>query len=236
MTNTIKIMNTKKFGILSVFLIFILGCSFLASPTATPSLVPPSQTPQSPTAVPPTSTVMPPTQPASLGTIALDFVALMCDAQWMNGYEHLTACPPSNADLSGGYAKLIDPTSEGLPANTPVMLTVVGTTSNAVFFRYPTFNVHAGDRFRATLRCQSASTTCDIDFRLEYYDANGKYHSPFADWHYTAGQSPINEDYDLSSLAGQKVDFVLGIQSNGSGSPQDNGALWIAPVIYRPNP
>ena len=116
------------------------------------------------------------------------------------------------------------------------MLTVVGTTSNAVFLRYPTFSVHAGDRFRATLRCQSKSTTCDIDFRFEYYDANGKYHSPFADWHYVAGQPPINEDYDLSSLAGQKVDFVLGIQSNGSGSPQDNGALWIAPVIYRPNP
>ena len=225
----------KKFCILSVFLIFILGCSFAASPTLTPSPIPSTQTSQPPTPIPPTATLAP-TQPAALGTIALDFVALMCDAQWMNGYEHLVACPPPNADLSGGYAKAIDPTSEGLPANTPVMLMVVGTNSAAVFLRYPTFSVHSGDRFRATLRCQSTSTTCDIDFRLEYYDANGKYHSPFADWHYVAGQSPINEDYDLSSLAGQKVDFVLGIQSNGSGSPQDNGALWIAPVIYRPNP
>jgi len=225
----------KKIGIISIVLTFILGCSFLASPTPTASPIPPSQIPQIPTAIPPTATIAP-TQPASLGTIALDFVALLCDAQWMNGYEHLVACPPSNADLSGGSAKLIDPTSEGLPANTPVMLTVVGTTSNAVFLRYPTFSVHPGDRFRATLRCQSASTTCDIDFRLEYYDANGKYHSPFVQWSYGAGQPPINVDYDLSSLAGQKVDFVLGIQSNGSGSPQENGGLWIAPVIYRPNP
>ena len=154
----------------------------------------------------------------------------------MNGAQHLTACPPANADLSGGYAKVIDPATEGLPANTPVILTFAGTYSAALFLRYPSFKVHAGDRFRTTLRCQSASTICDIDFRLEYYDANGKYHSPFADWHYVAGQTPINEDYDLSSLAGQKVDFVLGIQSNGSGSPQDNGALWIAPHIYRPNP
>ena len=226
----------KRLFILSILTVFILSCGILtSSPAATATPIPPSATPLIPTAIPSIATLTP-TQSAPLGTVALDFVALLCDAQWMNGSQHLAACPPNGADLSGGYAIKVDPTTEGLPAGTPVFLTIAGIRSDAFFLRYPTFNVHNGDRFRATLRCQNASPSCDVDFRLEYYDANGKYHSPFADWHYVAGQPPINEDYDLSSLAGQKVDFVLGIQSNGSGSPQDNGALWIAPVIYRPNP
>jgi hypothetical protein len=229
----------KKPGILSIFLLFILACSFAATPPApTESPIPPSPTPQVATTVPPAATILPPTstQPASLGTIALDFVALLCDAQWMNGAEHLAACPPAGADHSGGYAILVDPTTEGLPAGTPVFLTIVGIRSNAFFLRYPTFKVHTADRFRATLRCQNASPNCDVDFRLEYYDARGVYSKTFQQWRYIAGQPPIHVDFDLSSLAGQSVDFVLAIQPEDGGLAQNNGALWIAPVIYRPNP
>ena len=226
----------KNFGILSIFLMFILACSFLASPPPSPTVlpIPSSQTPQIPTAIPPTSTVAP-TQPASLGTIALDFVALLCDAQWMNGAQHLTACPNANADHSGGYAVVIDPASEGLPANTPVLLTFAGTYSDALFLRYPTFKVHAGDHFRTTLRCQT-NAQCDVQFALEYYDAQGKYHSPFLQWDYKASDPVINADADLSSLVGQSVDFVLALRPENGTSSQDDGALWIAPHIYRPNP
>jgi hypothetical protein len=225
-----------KFGILSVFLIFILGCSFLASPTATASPIPPSQTPQSPTSIPPTATVLP-TQSASLGTVALDFVALLCDAKWMNGSQHLTACPPANADRSGGYAQVIDPASEGLPTNTPAILAYPGKYSAAIFLRYPTIKVHAGDRFRSTLRCSGPlNPNCDVQFALEYYDAQGKYHSPFMQWDYNPSMPDINVDADLSSLTGQSVDFVLALRPEHGSSAQDDGALWIAPVIYRPNP
>ena len=227
----------KKNGILSAFIIFILGCSFLASPTPTASPIPPSQTAQSPTAVVPTSTVMRPTQPASLGTIALDFVALLCDAQWMNGAQHLTACPPANADHSGGYAVVIDPATEGLPANTPVILTYAGTYSAALFLRYPTFKVHVGDHFRTTLRCSGPlNPQCNVQFALEYYDVQGKYHSPFMLWDYNPSMPDIHLDEDLSSLVGQNVDFVLALRPENGSSAQDDGALWIAPVIYRPNP
>ncbi|HEY9152164.1 MAG TPA: hypothetical protein VIN60_04705 [Anaerolineales bacterium] len=224
----------KRIGILSIFLIFILGCSFLASPPPTASPVPPSQTPQSPTAIPPTSTIAP-TQPASLGTIALDFVALLCDAKWMNGAQHLTACPTANADHSGGYAQSLDPASEDLPANAPTLLTIPAWSGGAaLFLRYPPFTVHTADRFRATLRCQ-VNAPCDVEYALEYYDANGKYHSPFLSWTYQAGTSAINVDADLSGLAGQTVDFVLALRPNND-TPQQDYSLWIAPVIYHPNP
>jgi hypothetical protein len=224
--------------LLSMIAILLSACGITQPvPTALPATTNTLATTATETSVPSTPTSFPTsTPPAMLGTIAQDFVALVCDAQWMNGAQHLKACPPPGSDLSGGYAQVVDPIQEGLPAGTPVMLTVVGTTSNAIFLRYPSFSVHNGDRFRAMLRCQSASTSCNIDFRLEYYDGSGKYHSSYQMWKYAAGQPPIDVDYDLSSLASQKVDFVLSIQSNGSGSPQENGGLWIAPYIYRPNP
>ena len=227
----------KHIGILLIILLFSLSCGVMATPlapTATP--IPPSPT-LVPTAVPPTATLVPPTPSTPLGTIALDFVALLCDAQWMNGAQHLTACPPANADRSGGYAAAIDPTTEGLPANTPVILAFPGTYSAAIFLRYPTFKVHAGDRFRATLRCSGpANSLCDVQFALEYYDAKGKYHSPFMQWNYNPSMPDIHLDEDLSSLAGQSVDFVLALRpENNTSAPQD-GALWIAPVIYRQNP
>ncbi len=153
----------------------------------------------------------------------------------MNGAQHLTACPDVNADRSGGYATVIDPVSEGLPANTPVLLTFAGTISAALFLRYPTFTVHAGDHFRAMLRCQTNSQ-CDVHFALEYYDAQGKYHSPFLQWDYKVGDAVINADADLSSLVGQSVDFVLALRPENGTLAQDDGALWIAPQIYRPKP
>ena len=155
----------------------------------------------------------------------------------MNGAQHLTACPPANADRSGGYAVVIDPATEGLPANTPVILTYAGTYSAAIFLRYRTFKVHAGDHFRTTLRCSGPlNPQCDVQFALEYYDAQGKYHGPFMQWDYNPSMPDIHVDADLSSLVGQSVDFVLALRPENGSSAQDDGALWIAPHIYRPNP
>ena len=227
----------KKFGILSIFLLFILACSFAATPLAPTALpLPPSQTPQPPTAVPPTVTVASPTQPP-LGTIALDFVALLCDAKWMNGARHLTSCPDPNTDHSGGYAAVIDPTTEGLSAGTPVILTIPAWSGGAaLFLRYPTLNVHAGDHFRATLRCSGPlNPQCAVQFALEYFDQQGKYHSPFLQWNYDPSMPDIQVDADLTALTGQNVDFVLTLRPNNE-TPQQDVAVWIAPVIYRPNP
>ncbi len=70
-----------------------------------------------------------------MGTIALDFIALLCDADWMNGAQHLTPCPGPGADQSGGYAAKLGPPQGGLPANTSVLLMV--PNAGALFLRYP---------------------------------------------------------------------------------------------------
>jgi hypothetical protein len=222
----------RKLVAIFLILISVLACDLSGAPTA-PTSAPTVAATQPPA---PTTTQQPPTPAPSLGTIALDFVALLCDAQWLNGGQHLKPCPAANADHSGGYAEAIDPLSEGLPAGTPTLLTIPAWNGfAALFLRYPSFTVHTGDRFRATLRCQ-ANVPCDVQYALEYYDAQGKYHSPFLQWNYRAGDPFINVDADLSALAGQTLDFVITLRPEGTTPPQQDYSLWIAPHIYRPNP
>jgi hypothetical protein len=227
--------------VVSLLLIASLAsaCNFSGGrPTATdtPTLAASTQPMNTATAIPPTTTPLPTSTPAaSLGTIVLDFTALLCDAEWMNGAVHLKTCPPSGSDQSGGYAILADPVTEGLPDGTPAILTFAGSNSAAIFLRYPTLTVHNGDHFRAGLRCE-INIPCDVQFALEYFDTQGKYHSPFLQWNYKAGDPAIEVDADLSSLAGQSVYFMLALRPQNTASPQQNGGLWIAPYIYRPTP
>jgi len=169
--------------------------------------------------------------PSPLGTIAMDFTALLCNADWMNGAEHLTPCPDPSADQSGGYATRYKDVPEGYPADTPILLMV--PNAGGLFLRYPSFKVNAGDRFRATLLCRT-SAPCDIQFALEYYDAQDKYHE-FLEWNYRTGDDPLSVDADLEALAGQNVDLVLTVRIFHSfeGKDHDHG-FWVAPYIYRP--
>ncbi len=215
------------------------ACGSMSSPAAT-SIAPiltatESLLDSSSTEIPPTAPLLTSTPVPSLGTIAQDFVALLCDAQWMNGGQHLKACPTASADHSGGYAQAIDPLSEGLPASTPTLLTIPAWNGYAaLFLRYPSIKVHKGDRFRARLQCQ-VNAACSVEYALEYYDARGKYQSPFLSWQHKAGEPPVEVDADLSSLADQMVDFVLTTRPQND-VPQQDYSLWIGPHIYRPNP
>jgi hypothetical protein len=223
-------------GFIFILVAITLACNFSGGTPPAESTPIPQATLTQPvstvTAIPATQTLAP-TPPPSLGTIALDFVALLCNAEWMNGGQHLQVCPVVNGDQSGGYAVAIDPVAENLPSNTPVLLTRPATNGYAgLFLRYPSFTIREGDRFRATLRCQTGAA-CDVEFALEYYGANNKYSGPFLSWKVKEGEAPINVDVDLSVLANQKVDFVLTLRPQND-TPQQDSSLWIAPHIYRP--
>lgn len=167
-----------------------------------------------------------------LGTIALDFAALLCSADWMNGAAHLTPCPQPGADPSGGYAVIsyMDPQAE---PETPILLMV--PNAGALFLRYPLFKMSADDRFRTTLRCGD-SASCDVEFALDYFDELNEFHE-LTYWSHKTGEPPIEVDFPLGALAGQSVSFVLTLRlyHEAQGSEYDNG-LWGAPHIYRPAP
>ncbi len=185
----------------------------------------------------PTLTFVPSFTPAPAGTIVLDFVAQLCNAKWSNGAQAIPTCPGANADSSSGFATVLDPAAEGLPADTPLLLTIPGWTgSNTLFLRYPSMSVHAGDRFRNTMRCKRA-ILCDVQFALEYFDSGGNYHSSFMLWNYQSGNAAISADADLTSLDGQSVEFVLVLRLfHELDNPNQDNGLWIAPQIFRPAP
>jgi hypothetical protein len=226
----------KVLGCIFIITVFVLSACSLSGQTASSEAVPTitaTQTQPAATFTPiPTFTAIPTITPIP-GTIVLDFAAQLCNAKWMNGGQKFASCPDANADHSAGYAIVIDPTSEGLPAGTPVLLTIPALNSySALFLRYPALTIQAGDHFRATLQCQSASTNCDVSFGLDYYDSDGKYHSPLAMWDQNSGMSPTAVDYDLTALIGQNVDIVLALRPNND-TPQFDTGLWIAPQIFR---
>jgi hypothetical protein len=227
----------RGFFLLTILAILLSACSIsqpnpIATQVATNTPAPITTA----TSVHSTPTSLPTQTPlASLGTIAQDFVAQLCDAQWMNGGQHLIPCPKVNADHSGGYAVALDSTSEGLPAGTPVLLTIPASNGYAaLFLRYPAITIHNGDRFRTTLRCQNKAS-CDVQYALEYFDAQGKYSGPYLSWNYKVGDPEIIVDADLSALAGKTVQLVLTLRPQNE-TPQLDQSLWIAPYIYRPNP
>jgi hypothetical protein len=108
--------------------------------------------------------------------------------------------------------------------------------ANSLFLRYPSFRVAAGDRFRTTLECAKSAVSCDVEFALEYFDAQAQHHT-FLKWDYKTGDAPVHVDADLGALAGQNIDLMLVLRlfHEIEDSQHDTG-LWVAPHIFRPAP
>lgn len=174
--------------------------------------------------------------PTPQGTVIFDFASQLCSAQWMNGGQSLTACPAENADHSGGVAELTDPVSKGLPAGTLALRTIPAWNGySSLFLRYPPMTINADDHFQATLLCDASILPCDVQFALEYYDSNGKFHSPFMAWNITNNDAPLYVDVRLNELAGQKVDLVLTLRVfHALNTPEQDNGIWGAPRIFRP--
>ncbi len=93
---------------------------------------------------------------------------------------------------------------------------------------YPTYTVQSGDHFQATINCQFGATECFVIFRVDAEMAGGVTQNiaTFAE-RYDGLYNPV--DFDLSSLAGKSVNWILTVQANGS--PTGDRALWVAPRI-----
>jgi hypothetical protein len=201
--------------------------TYTASPTKspTPTFAPPtysstpSQTPSGPTAT------LPP-------GIFFDFVANACSAIWFSGAGQLP-CPGTEGDIRGFMRKLDHPLLETGVADTHAGILTVPQNINNGYIQgiYPSVKVRSGDHFRATIGCEGGATNCYVVFRLDYALAGSNTVQTF--WAFVEKNDANNysADIDLSALAGQDIRFILTILS--TGSPLDDRALWINPLIYR---
>lgn len=245
----------KRIELPVVMTLAVLACNFFtpaALPEATPTSI--STNTQVPTTAPAstntpvfTATSPPPTSPPSQpatqvaipipdpNTIAYDFAANVCQAEWANSIAYLPNCPGDLDNIEPGYVTntgiVFAESTTGIETAALIVLPQQGGTNTAVFGMYPPFEVWPGDQFRATLACQG-DAPCDVEFSLEYFDESDEYQVPNWDWAHKVGEGPQSVAVDLTSLAGQSVGFVLAVR-DGEGGPANDWALWINPHIFR---
>ena len=237
-------MKTKTWKLLTGLLVIILtGCSLPS--TAGESEVNPSETSLPSTNTPaatatdlapdPTETpnilIITPLVPE---TIALDFVDLICSAEWSNNANQLP-CPGHLEEKDGGYIEATDHTVlEGMiSVEAPLLIGLPGSGYPAglgLFGKYPPLTIYPGDLFKAVIACQG-DTECDLEFSLEYFDAQGTYHGSAFRWFYKVGQGPLEITADLNALAGQTVEFLLVLRAQEG--LENQWAAWIQPHIAR---
>lgn len=246
------------FTVQCILCLLLVACSSVTSSStvqpATADLepsrtqAPPTLPHLSPTVPPPTATETTlPVSPTPLsfpwetpqpGTVVLDFVAQACRAKWANGAVELP-CPGNPDELSEGY---ITPASHavaegGIQVEAPLLIGLPGSGGvhgAALFGIYPALTIESGDTFHAVISCQEG-TSCEVEFALEYFDAQGKY-QPGMGWSWTHryGGGPVPVQVDLSPLAGQSVQLTLVVRDQGT--PQDDWVLWIYPYIAHAMP
>jgi hypothetical protein len=165
------------------------------------------------------------------GSTALDFVSSVCTAQWLSA-SGVLPCPGTDGDARGFVLSVTNPRLEnGVTDPRPGLLTFPQNVYNGYIQGvYPAFAVQAGDHFRATLNCEYGAADCFVIFRLDYRIAGGATQNlgTFAE---TYDGIYYSADIDLSSLAGQNVNFILTVLANGYAT--GDRALWVAPRIVR---
>lgn len=203
--------------------------------TATPSVTPGGPTNSPTPSSAPTATPLP-------GTY-FDFVAQAHTATWSNAEGQLPY-PGIDGNPNGFAFKVDNPRLEtGAVDTRPGLLMVPQLTSPQNAFNlyiqgtYPPIHVQRGDRFQSMVGCEGGATNCYVGFRLDYQvDGEYPYHpqvfwGPFLE-RYDGQTSLVN--IDLTPLAGKDVKFILTVFADGAASW--DRALWVAPLIYRPNP
>ncbi|HJR80724.1 MAG TPA: NBR1-Ig-like domain-containing protein [Anaerolineales bacterium] len=164
------------------------------------------------------------------GNVVYDFTAEADEATWSSGAGGLSF-PGTEGDTKGFALRLDRPKFEsGVEASQPGLLfSPQNITNGFIQAVYPEFTVQNGDRFQATVGCQSGQTSCYVAYRLDYQIGNTirtfwQFRERYEGWTY-------NANLNLSPLAGKNVRFIL--YMSAYGSPVGDRAIWGNPVITR---
>ncbi len=164
-------------------------------------------------------------QPAILN-LAQDF----CTAQWQTNQGPLDC--PGDSNSPGGFAlTLTSPRLESRNENEIALYTHPPLAEGSwISGTYPAFVVQTGDRFLADVGCLADFTGCQVEFMLGYI-AEGAEPILLGQWPEVYDQSITRLEVDLSSLAGQSVQLILAVRSQGDAGQA--GAFWLVPHISR---
>ncbi|MCX6033401.1 MAG: NBR1-Ig-like domain-containing protein, partial [Chloroflexi bacterium] len=161
---------------------------------------------------------------------AYDFASNACSAVWTSGAGTLP-CPGMEGDSKGFVLKLDAPKLEDGSTGAAGLLTFPqNITDGYIQGVYPAFNVQNGDHFLSIINCQYGATGCYVTFQLNYQIGSGPVQTLRTFSEKLDGMY-YNLDVNLSSLAGQNVNFILKVLA--TGSPTGDRAVWAGPRIAR---
>jgi len=167
---------------------------------------------------------------------AYDFSINMCAAVWKSSAGNL-GCPGNTNSSSGSVVLLEEPTLEnGRIENEPTLWTrPQATRGGTISGTYPAYKIKENDHFLADVGCMGDSSGCELTFSLDYKNNNGKIFN-LGEWYEEYDGSITRINIDLSSLAGQTVQFILGVTNEGKAN-KGNG-FWLVPSIrnIKPSP
>jgi len=161
---------------------------------------------------------------------AYDFVANYCAASWSSGAGALP-CPGTDGDSRGFVLNLSTPTLEdGTTGPAGLLTRPQNITDGYIQGVYPALTVQSGDHFLSIINCQYGATGCYVSFQLNYQIGSGPVHTLKTFKEKLDGMY-YNLNVDLSSLAGQNVNFILKVLA--TGSPTGDRAVWAGARITR---
>lgn len=165
-----------------------------------------------------------------------NFAEKMCDAKWASvnpDQELKLPCPGDEDSLKTGFvvSKEHPYREDGARENEIGLITRPNNLlPGYIQGVYPSFTVKKGDTFKAVVNCEYNYKNCDVFFELKYISGSSDPKS-LGRWHEKNEGLWYNVNVDLSSLAGQNVQFILYVESGATA--KDNQALWIRPSIWR---
>jgi hypothetical protein len=163
------------------------------------------------------------------GTL-FDFSKNFCatGVTWTSGAGTLP-CPGTVGDAKGWVIRIDEPTLEtGYKDDEPGLQVRPETINNGwIKGTFPEISVTEGVYFKTIIGCYD-NYDCDVKFKLNYKIGSGT-EKTLATWHEVQDNKFNRIKLDLSSLAGEDVQFILLVEANGS--PDNDRAFWFAPRI-----
>ena len=162
--------------------------------------------------------------------VSLNLAQGFCSAVWQTNLGPLDC--PGNSDFPAGFAVTLDqPRLETRNENEIALYTHPPLVENGwISGTYPPFVVQPADRFLADVGCLVDLTGCQVEFGLAYLSA-GSEPVILGQWQEIYDRHMTRLDVDLSSLAGQTIQLILIVRSQGDSGQA--GAFWLVPQIRR---
>ncbi len=138
-------------------------------------------------------------------------------------------CPGSVGDADGWVIRIDEPYLESGYHDDEPGLQVRPEPVNDGWIKgtFPKISVTEGVNFITIIGCYN-DYDCDVKFKLNY-KIDGGSEKTLATWHEVQDDQFNRVEVDLSSLAGEEVQFILLVEANGS--PANDRAFWFAPRI-----